>query len=335
MQKFFIVLVAAITLMLSAPVDSPAFFGGGDTTNNYYTTNEGGKGGKGGDATATVEEGAVKVNNFNTNLNNNMNKNDNFNSNYNKNTNTNVNTNINTNKNENKNVNMQGQHQGQNQGQLQGQGQAQKTKVVVDSHDVYEAKRSLPSGGGAIVIRDAPDHMEKATATANEGTVEELMEIRKDFTLGQLIVLSGDEGDIDCDNRAYSSYRESLGHPKKGTKGMDLSLPLTLSVDRPSGKDVGLFVCKGDTETDGIGVIAHAAIEAIRHGATTLYVSANDFVKVLESSGYTIGVGGTASAIVGDAGSNAGGAVIAPKLGYGASESTYAKEAFVRAYGFR
>lgn len=334
MRKLLIVLVATFTLMLSAPVGSNAFFG--NTTNNYNTTNEGGKGGKGGDATATIEEGAIK--NYNTDINTNLNtnKNDNENVNVNKNDvknfNTDINTNIVTNKNDVKNTNFvtQGQHQGQ------GQGQAQKTNVKVDSHDVFEAKRSLPSGGGSVVVNEGPDFREKASPTKNEGTVEELMEIRKTFTLGQLVVLSGDEGDIDCDNRAYNSYRESLGHPKAGTKDMDLSLPLTLTVERPAdGTDVGLFVCGGDVDTDGIGVIAHAAIESIRHGAKVLYVSKNDFKKILNADGYTIGVGGTASAIVGDDGSNAGGAVIAPRLGYGASESSYGKEAFVRAYGFR
>lgn len=335
MRKFLIVLVAALTLMLSAPVDSHALWGG-STTNNYYTDNSvENKGGKGGDATATIEEGAVKNNNFNTNLNTNVNDNVNVNKNDNKNTNTNVNTNFNTNKNENNNVNVQGQHQGQVQGQVQGQGQMQ-GNVNTIKIEAEEYKRNLPGigGGSAYAAPDNP-HLEKAGKTPNYGTAQELMEIRKTFSLGELDVLSGQEGSIDIDVRAFASRRVALDYPAKGLKGMDMKATITFTTEKPDGKAVGLFVAEGDTETDGIGVLAHAAIEAIRHGATTLYITRNDFVKVLEASHWGIMVGGGGSTIINDGGTNSSGASIAPGVGYGSAQSAYGLEPSVRAYGFR
>jgi hypothetical protein len=270
---------------------------------------------------ATIEEGAVDVDNrvCNTNFNTNFNKNENTNKNY--------NTNFNT--------LHQGQGQDQDQMQMQGQGQMQGNinKIHIEAE---EPKRDLPGGGGGTVaLTSGPDHREPAGPTPNEGTAEELMSVRTDWTLGQLVVLSGKSGDIECDNRAYNSYREALGNPKKGTKDMDMKSIISLTTELPSGKDVGLFICKGDSETDGAGVVAHAAIEAIRHGATKFYVSKNDFKKLLEASGWGVSFGGSGSTIVNDGGSNAVGAVVNPGLGYVSSESSYAKEPFVRGFGFK
>jgi hypothetical protein len=271
---------------------------------------------------ATIEEGAVDIDNKNTNINTTFNTNSNRNSNENENKNTNFNT------------NMQGQDQDQHQGQGQMQAQANK-QVTKIKFEAEEYKRNLPNQSVVVAPTAGPDFREKASATPNQGTVDELLSVRKDFSLGQLIVLSGTEGDIDCDNRAYNSYRESLGNPKKGTKGMDTKARISLTTDVPAGLDIGLFICKGDAETDGTGVIAHAMIEALRHGASKFYVSANDFKLLLEASGWGLSLGGSGSAIVNDSQSGAFGAVVNPGMGYVSSESGYGKEPFVRGFGYK
>jgi len=176
MKKLIIALAIAISLTMAAP--AMAIFGDTtnnyDSHDTYEgdTYNKGGQGGKGGTgigigigkggnatiqnsgntaigntligdtfspkASATIEKGAVKVNNKNTNLN----------------CNKNTNVNVNKNKNVNKNTNIQGQKQGQVQGQ--GQGQAQKNVLTI-----IEAETKREHIGGSAFKADVGKYSDR------------------------------------------------------------------------------------------------------------------------------------------------------------------------------
>ena len=164
---------------------------------------------------------------------------------------------------------------------------------------------------------------------------EELLEIRDTWTLRELLDLAGSPSlDYQLRVLAYRSHRERLGHPKDGTKGMDLDTTIKLIVDKPSGKDLAMIRCVAEErDVDSVNVVALAAVDAIRHGASQLYITKADFERLMQADAWGIMFGGSGS-IIKDSGMTGTGAVIAPGIGYGESESGYTGLPYVRAYAF-
>jgi len=238
--------------------------------------------------------------------------------------------------NTNMNTNLNSQETEQKQGQVQGQGQQQKqaNKQITVIEDA-ENKRNLPGSHGSAYNAKGPDYREKAKDTANVAPIEELLEIRDTWTLRELLVLAGSPRlDFELRVLAYRSHRVRLEHPKTGTKGMNLDTAIKLIVDKPSGKDLAMVrVVAQERDVDSVNVVALAAIEAIRHGASQLYITKADFERLMTADAWGIMFGGSGS-IIKDSGMTGTGAVIAPGIGYGESESGYNGLPYVRAYAF-
>jgi hypothetical protein len=311
----------------------------GDVINKGGKGGEGGAGGEGGSinigtgflsggnfspvakgGSATIEKGAIS--NKNTNMNFNTNKTDVDVSNK----NTNFNTNLNTNK--------QGQEQGQ--GQVQGQGQAQKNEN--NQNIVFEAeeyKRALPTGHGNAYRTDGPEFHSEPNRTGNIQDSEDILQVRKTFTLGMLRALEAGE-ELHVIVKAYQSKREALGYPEKGYKGMTLDATIDILVEVPNManyKDVAHLTVIGEDDTTTMGSIAAAAVEAMRHGADTLLLTGEGAAKVLQASGWGLMLGGSGTLLMSDGGNGAAGAVIAPGIGYSSAKTAYGFSPFVQAFG--
>jgi hypothetical protein len=232
----------------------------------------------------------------------------------------------------------QGQMQGQAQGQLQGQGQAQKTDVNVDSHDVYEAKRNLPTGSGGAYTASAPEYNDQSTATGNVQNAATILQVRKTFTLRMLKALEAGE-DMHVIVKAYQSMRDQLGYPEKGYDGMnpdaEITIILEIPTDMSSYMDIAHLTVIGEDDTTTMGAIAGAAVEAMRQGSDTLVVTGEGAKKVLEAGGWGVMLGGSGMMIAGDKGSNAAGAVIAPGIGYAKAKTFYGYCPWIQAFGLR
>jgi hypothetical protein len=200
-----------------------------------------------------------------------------------------------------------------------------------------ENKRSLPGAHGSAYSAKGPDYREKAKDTANVAPLAELLNIRDEFTLGMLTALKGRKGlDFELRVFAYQSKRAKLGHPKTGTKDMDLMAKIKIVTGdaAPTTKDLALIrVVAEEREVDAVNVLALAAIEAVRHGATKLYITKADFERLMQADAWGIMFGGSGS-VIKDSTSTGSGAVIAPGIGYGESESGYVGLPYVRGYAF-
>lgn len=290
MKRFVLAVALSLALMVSVPAMA---FGGifGDN----YTTNEGGKGGKGGNAsaTATVMPGAVKVDNKNTNCNSNRN------------------TNLNSNKNTNVNINRQGQgqQQGQLQGQLQGQGQSQEANnegnlQKMKLEQTFEDKRDHIVAPGIVspdakVVPMAPFDIKVHHLS---GMLDEIVEIDKASSR----MLAKDTDDVDVNvavlfENTFSTDKVLIGRTE-------------------NAKLMGfIYVTATGTDISAPGAFGKAAEIAMKLGATSVVLGDLTGGTIGTGSSFNIGIGGGASIMV-DGDSKA----IAPSggTGYGKAKSS-------------
>ena len=136
-------------------------------------------------------------------------------------------------------------------------------------------KRQLPGAtGGPIPNMIAPFH--NGGTVGNLQDVRQILSVRKTFTIKQLAVLEG-LAKMKLRVRAYQSYREDLGHPEYGIKGLDPEGEITIVIAFPDGNgnlampdfetDIAhITTVAKNTSADSVALMAATAIEAYRHG---------------------------------------------------------------------
>lgn len=269
-------------------------------------------------AKATIEKGAVDVDNNNLNLNSNKNTNLNTNLNSNKNTNLNTNLNKNTNLNTNIGVNKQGQEQDQSQGQLQGQSQSSKntnvaqggkavnagnkqtTEVVIEG-DKYEASK-MHIQGPDLMKSDAKLAEGKPAAAKTFGSIMEKM---TSITYDQARFVSKDADDVEI-------QKALLGEKDFRTD--------TISIGDTSGVFMGyIYANSGGSDVNAAGMEGKALEAAMYAGMTGIKRVYKDSGKVASGKSWNVGLGGGASIITsGDS------VAVAPNggLGFGGAKAS-------------
>jgi len=244
-------------------------------------------GGAGGNASATIEKGAVQ------------------------NTNKNFNTNLNTNKNTNTNTNHQSQ--GQSQGQLQGQSQsmgdqknAQTTNVTVEGDDVTVEGDYTPrpfANPGSVAYPGAPEFYGPDSPSSNVMDLRDILSMKNTYDRHVLSVTT---------KKADMRFRARYMVPTMNKKDRSPDDNVSVYLGKPTaGTMVAMLMVRADdTDTTTFEVMAKAALLALDVKADSLYIVAYNAEKVVKTSGWGVGLGHTTSTMnsAGDIGTvNTGG----------------------------
>ena len=205
--------------------------------------------------------------------------------NYNNNENSNKNTNLNTNVNSNKQGQIQGQAQGQVQVQGQGQLQGQSTNVNIDSHDIDRdfpnaAVISLPGTGAGFYVRPSKD--------SSFRNIKELLSFYNRFTEGACEKLAA--GGSSKIHLQILNDENQIARAEADDNGDRWIKIVLVKPDEPF-KMTGLI--DGEAKNGGTNsfqVLGAMALKAIADGNNILYITNEDQHRMVEASGWGIGL---------------------------------------------
>lgn len=275
--------------------------GGGDAEANASSCAFGiGIGGKGGNATATIEKGAVK-NTFNpTNVNVNCVKNEQDQSQEQANTQTNTNT----------------QTVGNNNGQ------AQSTDVTVEG-DTVNVPRSFATGV-EMTFPNLGTHYGPDAADGSVLPLPAILSIKPTWTRATLKA-NLSHTDMKMRSRAFV--------PRLRGKGNSLdTIEVKVGLPDPAAKLVGITVVEADDiYTTNLELMSQAALDALSMtSADTVYIVIDGASRVTKASGWGVGFNQTVSSVAGGDARNAG--VSTGGTGYSSGKAGYRQVPWIQVF---
>jgi len=250
-----------------------------------FSLSKGGEGGAGGNASATIEKGAVKNTNNNTNTNTNTNNNDLSNR------NTNVNANCN---------------KVSNDTSVAVEGDTTNVSTTVEGDTVTVEGDYVPrafANPGSVTYPGAPEFYGPDSPSSNVMDLRDILSMKNTYDRHVLSVTT---------KKADMRFRARYLVPTMNKRDRSPDDSVSVYLGKPTAGDMVamLMVRADDTDTTTFEVMAKAALLALDVKADSLYVVAYSAEKVVKTSGWGVGFGHTTSTMnsAGDIGTvNTGG----------------------------